>query len=213
MGAQIPLLDISLLKEKDIAHVMRSSGGAAYLSPDYDYYGDTVFVSNTATGKNYTANDFVQMWDDLGVPSAGRLFSETRHLISEMTHPEVESYCLYGYGVNTEIHLTYDQPFPSNPSDVIKPKVDYSDLGDGTVPLFSLIECKNWMAEEGNSTSKVNCQEYNLVGHSAILKDEEVHMDLLEIVTHKTKIKGCDDTVQYKKAVAEMSARGYKQKK
>jgi hypothetical protein len=88
--------------------------------------------------------------------------------------------------VKTEIHLTYPNGFPSNPQEVNQPIVDYSDLGDGTVPLFSLVECKNWIKRE-HTSHEVNCKEYKLSGHLQILKDEELHLDLLEIVSSKSR--------------------------
>ena len=197
---RIPILDISLLSEKDIARNMRSSGGAAYLAPDADYYGDQVFVTNTARNQTYTSAQLGEMWNDIGAPNTAALWNRTKDLISDLRGPQVKSYCLYGYGIETEIHLTYDKDWPSNPLDVNQPEVDYSDLGDGTVPLFSLVECKSWLTEE----TDVNCKEYHLTDHTEILKDEELHVDLLAIVTGQSPIKGCAETPQFDKSVEEM---------
>ena len=205
LGLQIPLLDISILSEKDISNMMRGSGGAGYLIPDADYYHTQVFVTNTALGKNYSASDFGAMWEDMNDHNASIMWSKTKDLISEMTHPEVESFCLYGYGIATELHLTYSEAWPTDPTQVIQPKVDYTDLGDGTIGLFSLSECKNWIDLE-HTTHPVNCREYNLVGHAAILKDVALHADLLEIVTGVSDISGCADidTPKYVAAVEEV---------
>ena len=48
-------------------------------------------------------------------------------------------------------------------------------MGDGTVPLQSLQECKSWLAHG----AAVNCKEYNLRKHSAVLKDSELITDVL----------------------------------
>ena len=200
MGFQVPLLDWSLLSEADIARNFRQSGAAAYVSPDYDYYGDQVFVS-TAT-RNYTSSEFRQMFLDIGSPLSAELWDRKKDLISDLVHPQVNSYCLYGYNIKTEIHLSYPNGFPSDPKKVNRPIADFSDMGDGTVPLFSLIECKNWLNVEHTSHA-VNCREYNLTGHSQILKDEELQLDLLEIVTGRSNITGCEDSVHYVKAVEE----------
>ena len=116
MGLQIPLVDLSLLSEKDIARNMRDSGGTSYLVPDADYYGDVVFVENKARGKNYTSSDFGQMWTDIGAPKTAKLWDKTKDLISDMVHPQVNAFCLYGYGKPTEVHLTYDKPWPTDPN-------------------------------------------------------------------------------------------------
>jgi hypothetical protein len=61
--------------------------------------------------------------------------------------------------------------------------------GDGTVPLLSLGECKNW--SEAQQTGPVNCREYNLRDHSGVLKDTEIIQDLLKIVTNQEQDYGC----------------------
>ncbi len=42
-----------------------------------------------------------------------------------------------------------------------------------------------------------------LIGHTAILKDEALHLDLLEIVANKSDIVGCADTPEFLRAVQE----------
>jgi hypothetical protein len=68
--------------------------------------------------------------------------------------------------------------------------------------LFLICWLKNWLKKE-NTTHEVNCREYKLVGHTAILKDEALHLDLLEIVSGKSDIAGCEDTPQFRAAVRE----------
>ncbi len=161
-----------------------------------------VFV--TTPTKNYTSRDFGQMFLDLGAPVSANVWNRSKDLISDLVHPQVNAYCLYGWNIKTPIHLTYPKGFPSDPSKVNDPTVDYSDLGDGTVPLFSLVECKNWIKLE-HTSHQVNCKEYKLIDHTQILKEEQLHLDLLEIISGKSNIKGCDDTQtpKFKEAVAE----------
>ena len=61
---------------------------------------------------------------------------------------------------------------------------------------------QNWLNKE-HTSHQVNCREYKLTDHTAILKDEKLHLDLLEIVSGKSDIVGCDDTPQYRRAVQE----------
>lgn len=214
LGFYIPLIDYSLLSLADITRNFRTSGGGAVLVPDASFYPeDQVFVSTKNPPKNYTASEFAQMFLDMKDPLTSKIVDKTKDLISNLVHPQTPSYCLYGYGLPTEIAATYDSlPDAIDQVNSHQPTfVDYSNLGDGTVPLFSLIECKNWIDRE-HTTHKVNCKEYNVTSHTQILKDEELIYDLLEIVTDKTNITGCDDldTPMYVEAVKEMKARGKK---
>jgi hypothetical protein len=155
--------------------------------------------------KNYTSADWSQLFTDLHAPVTAALLNRTKKIIDELVHPGVNSYCMYGYGHPTEIHFTYES-FPTNPEDVHQPiEIDDTDMGDGTVPLFSLIECKNWLSKE-HTTHQVNCKEYRLSEHSQILRDKEVALDILEIITGKSSIKGCSDpdTPMFVKARDEM---------
>ena len=158
VGLEVPLVKWSLLNENDVMNNFRQAGSASYIAPDYDYYGAQIFVSTPK--RNYSAADFGQMFIDLGAPVSARLWHRTKDLISDLHHPQVTSYCLYGWNVATEIHLTYPIGFPADPKVANQPVIDYSDLGDGTgesssesgfffffaqvplVPLFSLVECK-----------------------------------------------------------------------
>ncbi len=130
MGLEIPLVKWSLLSEDDIARNFRQSGSASYIAPDYDYYGDQVFI--TTPTRNYTAADFGQMFTDIGAPVSAALWAKKKDLVSDLVHPQVTSYCLYGWNVATEIHLTYPKGFPTDPNTTHQPIIDFSDLGDGT---------------------------------------------------------------------------------
>ena len=100
----------------------------------------------------------------------------------------VPTYCMYGYGMPTEIAYTY----AAFDGSIRKPvHTDTSDLGDGTVPLQSLRRCKQWQSEYFD----INCKEYNLVQHGAVLKNDDIIGDVLEIVTGRPSIRGCSTPV------------------
>ncbi len=65
-----------------------------------------------------------------------------------------------------------------------------------------VVSCQNWINKE-HTSHQVNCREYKLIDHTAILKDEALHLDLLEIVTGRSDIVGCEDTAEFTRAVAE----------
>ena len=77
--------------------------------------------------------------------------------MDKLTPPVVPTYCLYGYNVSTLISISYPDDFAGHGSNYIPTPgtYDMSDLGDGTVPLQSLQECKSWLAQGADVNCKV----------------------------------------------------------
>lgn len=85
------------------------------------------------------------------------IHQETFQLMDKMTAPIVPTYCLYGYNISTLISMQYPEDLAGHgPNYIPEPGVrDMSDLGDGTVPLQSLQECKTWISQ---GATQVNCK-------------------------------------------------------
>jgi len=177
----------SILSPELVASVARQSGGVAYLMPDPTFWNQT-FV--TTPDRNYTDLDFTALFTDSGLPETLAMYNDVRYIIPEQTAPFTQVYCLYGVGVETSIQLSYKQNIQPG-SNWGQPSLDMSDLGDGTVPLLSLAECKNWDLQQ---SQLVNCREFNLTSHGQVLKDESVINTVLEIVTNQSPIVGCEQT-------------------
>jgi lysophospholipase-3 len=182
----------SILQPNLIANVARQSGGVAYLMPDPTFWNQT-FVSTPT--KNYTDLDFTALFTDSGLTETLQMYDDVRYIIPEQTAPFAQVYCLYGVGVETSIELMYDKSLLPG-TNWGQPSLDTSDLGDGTVPLMSLAECKHWDTQQ---SQLVNCREFNLTSHGQVLKDPTVVEAVLEIVTNQSPIIGCEQTPLFNK--------------
>lgn len=84
------------------------------------------------------------------------IHNEVYQLMDKMAPPVVPTYCLYGYNISTLISVSYPDDFAGHGADYVpRPGTyDMSDMGDGTVPLQSLQECKSWI----KLGAEVNCK-------------------------------------------------------
>lgn len=166
---------IDILSKKRLRDVARGAGGVIELIPNTDLNtANKPFVSDGV--KNYTIADFPQLFLDLNLTGTNEIYSQVGTIVESLHAPQVPVHCAYGYGVPTESFYTYSNGFSEDPI------IDESQDGDGTVPLYSLQECQRWVKEQ---PQPVDNKEFNLVGHSDILHDEEFIQYLLGIVTSK----------------------------
>eukprot|EP01133_Synstelium_polycarpum_P003429 gene3429-3894_t len=91
---------------------------------------DRVFVSTPQS--NYTIEQTDSLLSKLGLETTRSIYQNLSSLMNGMNPDMVPTYCIYGYGISTEIGYHYTQGFDK------QPVVDETDLGDGTVPLDSL---------------------------------------------------------------------------
>jgi lysophospholipase-3 len=165
---------IDILSKKRMRDIARQAGGVVELIPNTDLNtANTTFV--TVSGTNYTIADFPALFNVAGTPATVPVYKSTQNIVQDLVSPNVPVHCLYGYGVPTEIF--YDYPTGNFGED---PTIFDNNLGDGTVPLYSLQECQRW---KHSQSENVAVREFNLLGHSDILKDEEFLQHLLAIVT------------------------------
>jgi len=171
----LSLWNIDILDKTKLRNVARKAGGIVELVPNTDINTENKpFVS--VSGKNYTILDFPQLFNEtIGSPATAEVYENVKTVVENLRAPEVPVHCVYGYGVPTEVFYTYAT------ADFSKdPVIDESDLGDGTVPLYSLQECNTWNLSQ---TAPVEIQQFNLVGHSDILHDNDFLKYLLSVVT------------------------------
>lgn len=164
--------EIDIVGKKQMRNVARNAGGLVQLFPDNILWpADTVLV-RTPT-KNYTVHDYPELFADAGNPMTAIIWEDVNTL-NEMKPPRVPTYCIYGYGVPTEISYYYNKGFDTDPI------VDSSNLGDGTVPLESLQLCQLWNTQQ---PQPITVTEYNLIGHGDIIKNAQVIAQVLNITT------------------------------
>eukprot|EP01130_Rhizamoeba_saxonica_P002225 TRINITY_DN12073_c0_g1_i1.p1 TRINITY_DN12073_c0_g1~~TRINITY_DN12073_c0_g1_i1.p1 ORF type:complete len:462 (-),score=112.27 TRINITY_DN12073_c0_g1_i1:26-1390(-) len=179
------LLGFSLLQLEKVSRIGRTAGGVVSLIPEKLLWGSNqVFVQTPS--KKYTSNDFDDLFVDIGSAETAVIHQRTYNNETQLNHPEVTTYCLYGYGVDTPITLHYPE---FTPGKVHQPShIDYSDKGDGTVPLLSLQECQLWESEH----APIKCREYDVREHVGILADNELIEDVLLITTGRPNIVSCE---------------------
>eukprot|EP01111_Echinosteliopsis_oligospora_P011659 TRINITY_DN389_c0_g1_i2.p1 TRINITY_DN389_c0_g1~~TRINITY_DN389_c0_g1_i2.p1 ORF type:complete len:477 (+),score=122.76 TRINITY_DN389_c0_g1_i2:95-1525(+) len=170
----LSFLGIDIVSKKKFRDVARGAGGVVELLPNPDVNKtSTVFVSTPT--KNYTIDNFDELFADFGTPSTQPIYKDVDTVLLALHAPQIPVYCLYGYGIATEIAYSY-------PSVDDQPVIDDSDLGDGTVPLYSLKECMNWDKQQ---KEPVTIETFNLVGHSDMLHAPAVIEYVLSIVTNQ----------------------------
>jgi len=185
----IQLAGLPLLPVKETAALARQASGVNWLVPDPQFWpADQPFV--TTPSKNYTVHQYGELFADAHAEPAGLIHERTTGYISNLKHPNVPVYCLYGYNQPTEIAYHYNQDLFNE--GIEQPvEVDETDAGDGTVPILSLVECANWRSTPDHIVDlEVRCREYPME-HAGILSDKDLIADVVDIVTGKP-FAGCE---------------------
>lgn len=117
--------------------VQRTFASNYFLLPYPKFYGNQVLVSTPS--KNYTAMNYQELLNDLGLPEMYTPWTLSFNLANPYQPPGVNTFCLYGYNVST----LHQETFSSDDFDK-SPKSIMGD-GDGTVPIESLTFCNNWI--------------------------------------------------------------------
>ena len=138
------------------------------LFPRAAVWNDTVLI--VTPSRNYTANDYQQLFSDAGYPLGYTQFTEIDMLRSA---PNVPTYCFYGLGVDTPMTFVYDDNFPNSTPTVIPGD------GDNAVNRPSSEICLQW----ANSGYPFNRTIFQGVNHSAIVTDPAVLQAIESIVT------------------------------
>ena len=138
-----------------------------YLLPRACVLNNTVLV--TTTSRNYTANNYQELFTDAGYPQG---YTQLSKINVEWPAPNVPTYCFYGLGVPTPASFEY-----ANGLDMLPTDVGFGD-GDGTVNRPSLEVCLRW----ANGSYRFQSTVFQEVGHSAILSDAMVLQSIKRIV-------------------------------
>jgi len=150
--------------------LLPTSASGIWSSPD-------VLLSTTL--RNYSANDYPELFDDIGY-AEGRLKVEA---IEEAQYDMLDRdlgvpiHCFYSGGVPTPERLVYDSvsTFPDS-----EPRVEMG-AGDGTVNLRSLEACRRWKWKYVQQRHPVNVTYYPGIGHNELLHSHDLINDILRI--------------------------------
>ena len=159
----------------ELRNLSRTFPSYYLLIPRAAVWNDTVLV--VTPSRNYTANDYQQLFADAGYPQGYTQFTEIDML---RPAPNVPTYCFYGLGVDTPMTFIYDDGFPNSQPTVI------SGDGDDSVNRPSSEICLQW----ANSGYPFNRTIFQGVDHTAILTDASVLRAIEDIVTIDGSVNG-----------------------
>ncbi|XP_015921524.1 lysosomal phospholipase A and acyltransferase [Parasteatoda tepidariorum] len=169
-------LGVFVISQINVRREQRTSPSLAYVMPSQLLWKDNEVMMITDK-KNYTKNDFYQLFQDIDFPDGYEMYKDTLpYALKGMNPPGVEIHCMHGINVTQTIEmLDYRNTshFPDNP------KLIYGD-GDGTVNVRSLEACLLW---QGKQKQKIYHTPLNNVDHMGILADLHV-LDYIKHVIH-----------------------------
>ncbi len=165
-----------------IVPIGRTFESIPWLFPKASVFGNDVLISTPS--KQYTANDYEQLFRDINAPTVYRAFQGVQGMLPNYPAPNVPTYCFYGVGLPTPEKFTYSKDL--TPKNVIglRPVVTNSD-GDGSVNTISSRVCHRW----SNMPSHFRYKTFNKVNHVKIVSNSEVLKDIGAIVGAPPKSK------------------------
>ena len=124
-------------------------------------------------GKNYTAFDYQNLFEDIKYPIAWDMYLDVNSLTSDFLPPNIPTYCYYGFDVDTPWQFLYSDGFPDK-----APVVVYSN-GDGTVNERSLKVCEQWKTKQNY---KVYEKSFSHVEHVDVVRNSDVIAAVADIL-------------------------------
>lgn len=131
------------------------------LPPPGDLWtSEDVIVSHN--GKNYSAFDYKQLFEDIQYPIAWDMFLGVKDLTSDFLPPNLTTYCYYVLDVDTPRLFLYSDGFPNESPYVV------NSNGDGTVNERSLKVCERW---KGQQTQMIYKKSFSGIEHVDMVRD------------------------------------------
>ena len=149
----------------------RTFEGLSWLLPKPSIWNTTVLVASTT--RNYTANDYEDLFTDIGYPQGYQMYLGIVPLNENYPAPRVSIHCLYGVNVSTPESYTYGNGFDANATNI-----KYGN-GDGTVNLLSSEVCLKWRNEQ---TEPFSTLTFSGVNHGQMVTSTDVLETVAEIV-------------------------------
>ncbi len=152
--------------------IARTLESFPWLTPTFSIFGNQVLVSTPS--KQYTANDYQELFRKIGYTNGYRFFQKVQPLLQNYPSPNVRTYCYYGVDVPTRSRLQYKNDFSPGVSTIGLNPTIVNGNGDGTVNIESLRVCHKW--------SGVTYKTYSGVNHQGMLEKTAVLDDIATIV-------------------------------
>ncbi|GMR54990.1 hypothetical protein PMAYCL1PPCAC_25185, partial [Pristionchus mayeri] len=133
-----------LLPPSSLRGMQRSFTSSALLFPNEGAWNTSeVFALDKTTNKTYTTGNIQEFFTDIGYEIGWEQYKVAGPpLLGGFNAPDVDTHCIYGYGMETPERFEWDAKyFPDYP-----PNIAMGD-GDGTVNRRSAEVCLNWRTE------------------------------------------------------------------
>ena len=139
--------------------------------PRASIWNDTIFVRTS--NRNYTANDYEQLFADAGFPNGYTQFLDSERGI-DLSAPNVSTYCFYGSGIPTPLTFLYSNGLN------MPPRVIAAGDGDGRINREDLEICRRWAGMNGGYT--FNSTVFPGVDHPGSIRNEAVLQTVESVV-------------------------------
>ena len=132
---------------------------------------EDILVSHN--GKNYSAFDYQELFNDLDYPIAWDMFLDVKDLTSGFLPPNLTTYCYYGFDMKTPRLFLYSDGFPNE-----NPDVETSN-GDGTVNERSLKVCERWKTQQPQAVYE---KAFSGIEHVDMVRDSKTVTAVADIL-------------------------------
>ena len=156
--------------------VTSTFGSIAWMLPSTHVWGDTTIVYTPT--RNYTANDFQQLFSDVGYENGYDMYESVSLLSGNFPAPNVNTYCFTSNGTETPERFIYDEDFVGSDPLKMEPTIIFGD-GDGTVNGRSNDVCLQWEDMRCHYLIPENIEG---VGHISLARDDRTLAKIAKIV-------------------------------
>ena len=150
-------------------NIYRTYPSFYFVMPHASVLNNTVVV--TTTSRNYTANDYQELFTDAGYPQGYTQLREIDDIVG-WPAPNVPTYCFYGLGLPTPVSIEY-----ANGLDMLPTDVGFGD-GDGLINRPSLEVCLRW----ANSSYRFQNTVFEGVDHTVILLSDPMVLQSIKSI-------------------------------
>lgn len=167
---------------KDVRFVERTFSSTAYLLPQPQVFAGDALLHTMF--RNYTANEYKDMFLGLGYPNAYNMWLDSYPITSKVKHPGVDVFIINGLGFKTMESVSYfkaiDVNDEKNTKKRTKRRIIYGN-GDGKINLKSARRCLEWQSEKFSKYYKFHYMEF-MASHDNLIKETHPVSHILNIV-------------------------------